>query len=440
MRERATRMILTATLIAILGLGVPGAAFAGIFRWNVAQDQLDSRVESTISWIVRQLESGDGFITQTRLESYTTSASSEASAYTVATIGDRYTVVAGSLPPGPCMVSEYSTPDGISVSMTISAVPAWLSIMGMEALFLAGMALVALIGWLIAKRMARKLSAPLIYLAAQAEQIGSGQVRARLRPSGVEEIDLVQEELARTGERMARRLAAERQRAADASHQLRTPLTALSMRVEEIQMISTEPEVQAEAEACLGQIERMTAVITDLLKASRDESATEALQILQVFNSVREEWENQFEDAGRTLVFSDESERPVLAEEGKLTQILAVLIENSLFYGDGVTTVRARNSSGSRGVLIDVRDEGPGIEDDIAEEIFDMGVSGHGSSGIGLALAKDLAKSMGARLELGQRRPPVFTLSLSAIPSSFAPDIVMPEGPLISVGRRGRRF
>lgn len=439
MRERATRMILYAVLIAVVTLGVPGATFAGIFTWNSYRNTLSLRVENAANWVIRQTSNGST-LSETRLESYVNTVWRDVDAYVKVSVNSDYQVEVGQLPTGPVMESSFKSAEGVSINVTISALPAWRGILGMEVLFLAGMLFTVLIGWLIAQRMARKLSAPLIYLAAQAEQIGSGQVRARIKPSGVEEIDLVQEELARTGERMARRLAAERQRAADASHQLRTPLTALSMRIEEIQMISTEPEVRAEAEACLGQVERMTTVIADLLKSSRDQSATEALQILEVFNSEREEWESQFEAVGRRLAFVDESERPVLAEAGKLSQILAVLIENSLHYGAGTTTVRARNSSGSRGVLIDVSDEGEGISDDLAPEIFEMGVSGHKSSGIGLALAKDLAESMGGRLELAQRRPPTFALTLSAIPSAYAPDIVMPEGALISVGRRARRF
>ena len=85
-------------------------------------------------------------------------------------------------------------------------------------------------------------------------------------------------------------------------------------------------------------------------------------------------------------------------------------------------------------------DEGEGIDESLAPDIFQKGVSGHGSTGIGLALAHDLAQAMGGRLELKTNRPPVFTVSVAAIPASLDPDRVMPEGPLMSMGRRSRRF
>jgi len=130
----------------------------------------------------------------------------------------------------------------------------------------------------------------------------------------------------------------------------------------------------------------------------------------------------------------------ILADAGKLGQVLATLIENSLRYGDGMTRVWAHAGSSKRGVIIEVSDEGEGIDEALAPDIFEKGVSGHGSTGIGLALAHDLAQAMGGRLELKSNIPPVFTISVAAIPASLDPDRVMPEGPLISMGRRSRRF
>ena len=189
-----------------------------------------------------------------------------------------------------------------------------------------GLAVVAVFAaMVVALRVSRRLSAPLIYLAAEAEQLGSGQVRPRLRASGIEEIDLVQAELVRSAERMAGRLAAERQFASDASHQLRTPLTSLSLRLEEIELLSSEEEVRTEAHACLEQVERLTGVVEELLRMSRRSGGgtTEALHLADVFDQQREEWEPAFTEAGRRLTFADEVELPVLATPGSLAQVLA---------------------------------------------------------------------------------------------------------------------
>lgn len=431
---------MTAVVVVIIMLGVPAAVLGGTLVWNTQTSALDTRAQTVARAVERRLNE-DSFVTQGLVAAWSRPIGREGTAYTTVTLPGRYQIISGVPPASPIMTTKYVTPNGVTVYMEVSAVRAMRYVLYVELAFLAGILSSLLLAWYLASTMARRLSAPLIYLAAQAEQIGSGQVRAQVKPSGIEEIDLVQEELVRTGERMARRLAAERQRAADASHQLRTPLTALSMRIEEIQLFSTEEEIQDEAEAALGQVERLTEVVGELLDVSkRSQSETEVVQLLEVFNTELEEWEEQYEARGRTLSFVDEAAQLVLAEEGKLTQILAVLIENSLKYGQGTTTVRARSAGRSRAILVDVSDEGAGIEDEIAEEVFDQGFSGHGSSGIGLALAKDLAQSMGARLELSQRRPPIFTLSLSAIPTNFDPNVVMPRAPIVSVSRRTRRF
>lgn len=296
------------------------------------------------------------------------------------------------------------------------------------------------IATMVAFRVSRRISAPLIYLAAEAEQLGSGQVRPRIRKSGIEEIDLVQAELVRSSERMAGRLAAERQFASDASHQLRTPLTSLTLRLEEIELISSEQEVREEAHACLEQVERLTGVVEDLLKVSRRSGGTtEVLSLSEMFERLRDEWAPHFAAAERSLVFTDESALPVLATPGSLAQVLATVIENSLRYGAGTTTVTARSANGGHAVFIDIGDEGPGVSTELAPDIFERHVSGHGSTGVGLALAKDLVEADGGKISLGQLSPPVFSVLLNAVPRSLDPDNVMPPGALVSVGRR-RRF
>ena len=441
MRARAVRMIVSVVAVVCVVMGLPGAFFASVSIWASEQRDLEVAAQRIVQSIDRRNAAGES----TDAESVAALVADQNEgrdelSYRILVPGHNL-ITDETEPIGRTMTAFAESPSGVSVQLTSSASGATTRILWACGMFGAGMIGSMLIGLLMARSLSRSLSAPLIYLAAQAEQIGSGGVRARVEESGIEEIDLVSEELARTGERMAGRLAAERQAAADASHQLRTPLTALSMRLEEIELISTEDEVRAEARTCLEQVERMTNVVTELLDVSkRQTSQTEAIHILEVFNMAREEWEDQFEAAGRPLVFLDEAERPILADAGKLGQVLATLIENSLRYGGGTTRVWAHAGTSKRGVVIEVSDEGEGIDESLAPDIFEKGVSGHGSTGIGLALAHDLAQAMGGRLELKTNKPPVFTLSIAAIPASLDPDRVMPEGPLMSMGRRSRRF
>ena len=441
MRARAVRMVVSVVAVVCVVMGLPGAFFASVSIWTSEQRSLEVSAQRVVQSIDRRRAAGES----TDKESVAPLVFEQAEegdqiSYRIMVPGENL-ITNETQPTGRTLSAFAESPSGVSVQLTSSASAATTRILWACGMFGAGMAGSMLIGWLMARSLSRSLSAPLIYLAAQAEQIGSGGVRARVERSGIEEIDLVSEELARTGERMAGRLAAERQAAADASHQLRTPLTALSMRLEEIELISTEDEVRAEARTCLEQVERMTNVVTELLDVSkRQTSQTEAIHILEVFNTAREEWEDQFEAAGRPLVFLDEAERPILADAGKLGQVLATLIENSLRYGGGTTRVWAHAGTSKRGVVIEVSDEGEGIDESLAPDIFEKGVSGHGSTGIGLALAHDLAQAMGGRLELKTNKPPVFTVSVAAIPASLDPDRVMPEGPLMSMGRRSRRF
>ena len=131
---------------------------------------------------------------------------------------------------------------------------------------LAALAAAAAVGIL----QANVLRAPLAGLQRRAENLGSGQKREPLRSSGIAEVDRVAELLERSADRVDRLIAAERQFATDASHQLRTPLTALSMRLEEIMQADDQQTVREEAGSALAQVERLATVVEHLLDSVRD--------------------------------------------------------------------------------------------------------------------------------------------------------------------------
>lgn len=266
---------------------------------------------------------------------------------------------------------------------------------------------------LLAVRQANRLASPLTDLAETAERLGSGDPRPRHKRYGVPELDRVADVLDSSAERIGRMLTAERRLAADASHQLRTPLTALSMRLEEITVTDDLATVREEATIALTQVERLTDVVQRLLTNSRDPRTGSAVpfDLDEVVKQQLEEWRPAYRSAGRAVVRSGKTGIRAVGTPGAVSQVLATLVENSLMHGGGTVALRTR-VIGNQAVL-EVTDEGPGVPPDLGNRIFERAISGRNSTGIGLAVARDLAEADGGRLELLQTRPPVFALFLS---------------------------
>jgi len=266
----------------------------------------------------------------------------------------------------------------------------------------------------LAVLQARRLAAPLTDLAETAERLCSGDPRPRHRRYGVPELDRIADVLDASAERIGRMLTAERRLAADASHQLRTPLTALSMRLEEIVATADDHEaVKDEAAIALGQVERLTDVVQRLLTNARDPRTGSAVDfdLDEVIRQQVEEWRPAYRNEGRPLVVSGARSLRAVGTPGAVAQVLATLIENSLMHGAGTVTLHTRVTGNQ--TVVEVSDDGPGVPTDLGPRVFERTVSGRNSTGLGLAVARDLAEADGGRLELLQQRPPVFALFLA---------------------------
>ncbi|GGW76114.1 two-component sensor histidine kinase [Streptomyces lucensis JCM 4490] len=275
---------------------------------------------------------------------------------------------------------------------------------------------------LLAVRQANRLASPLTDLAETAERLGSGDPRPRHKRYGVPELDRVADVLDSSAERIGRMLTAERRLAADASHQLRTPLTALSMRLEEITLTDDPDTVKEEATIALTQVERLTDVVQRLLTNSRDPRTGSAVtfDLDEVIQQQLAEWRPAYRSAGRAVVSSGKRHLQAVGTPGAVAQVLAALIENSLMHGGGTVALRTRVTGNQ--AVVEVTDEGPGVPADLGARIFERTISGRNSTGIGLAVARDLAEADGGRLELLQAQPPVFGLFLSRTPPTHKPD------------------
>jgi signal transduction histidine kinase len=290
---------------------------------------------------------------------------------------------------------------------------------GESLLIIGGVAVVAVVAAVaLAIRQANRLGSPFIDLAETAERLGSGDPRPRRKRYGVPELDRVADVLDASADRIARMLTAERRLAADASHQLRTPLTALSMRLEEISATDDLATVKEEASIALTQVERLTDVVERLLTNSRDPRTGSAIpfDLDEVVKQQVEEWRPAYRSGGRAIVRSGKQDMRAVGTPGAVAQVLAALIENSLMHGGGTVAIRTRVTGNQ--AVVEVTDEGPGVPADIGARIFERTISGRNSTGIGLAVARDLAEADGGRLELLQQHPPVFALFLSRVPRS----------------------
>jgi signal transduction histidine kinase len=268
-------------------------------------------------------------------------------------------------------------------------------------------------GVVVASLQASRFAGPMAQLADRAERFGAGESRFQPLVTGIGEIDRIAEVLARSALQMTRSLASERDFASDASHQLRTPLTALLMRLEEISVTGDLMVVKEEAGSAIAQVERLTKVVDELLSRSRRGHVAEppSVSLDSVIAALQREWQPAFEQARRSVRVHGQRGLFVRATPVALSQVLSTLLENSLAHGRGTVDVHARRSGPS--VVVEVSDQGEGVPSTIAPHIFERSVSTAQSSGLGLALARDLAEANGGRLELIQAQPAIFALFLS---------------------------
>lgn len=285
----------------------------------------------------------------------------------------------------------------------------WLAMAGLSA---AAVLLATFAGFALARRLSR----PVTQLATTARRLGDGDFTSRAAAVGIPELDTVVDALNATASRLGDLVARERAFSADASHQLRTPLTGLRLRLESALAAPGADRDQA-IRSSLGDIDRLEITIESLLALARDTTpARDRIDFSQLLTDVEERWHGTLAAGGRPLrVLTDETLPEVRASASAITQILDALVDNAHRHGSGTVTVHCRDVHGNA-VAIDVSDEGAGPQLPI-DQLFLRRSPGAAGTGIGLALARFLAEAEGGRLQLAKPGPgPTFAVVLSAAP------------------------
>jgi signal transduction histidine kinase len=281
-------------------------------------------------------------------------------------------------------------------------------------------------GAVVATVTARRLAEPLRDVADRAARLGAGDFRSAPHRHGVPELDRVSDVLDTSAGALAELVQRERNLVGDVSHQMRSRLTALQLRLDEL-TTHPDPAVGREALAALEQAERLSGVLDELLQAARAARAAgaEPTDLRETLAGIVEEWQPRLRAAGRSLKVRVPDRLLARVTPARIREAVGALLENAVRHGSGTVTLAARATD--HGLQVEVADAGTGVPEELIPHVFDRGVSVGSSTGLGLALARALVEADGGRLELSRARPPVFTIFL---PAPRADDVVAAARPV----------
>ena len=276
------------------------------------------------------------------------------------------------------------------VQERVRHVIAGLVIVGLGALFA---------GLTVAFVLAGSFSRPLRKLAAVAKRLGGGDLTARAETiEGASEIV----QLARSFDDMADRLEAtvkaQREFVSNASHQLRTPLTGMKLRIEAAMAGGPSEDVRRQLEAADTEVDRLAGIVNRLLVMARriEEGGPSEIDLDEAVHRALERWRERASQQGATLTATGEGGR-ALGESTDLDQILDNLIDNAVAYAPGPVKIETGRADGR--AFLAVEDVGPGIAPDERHRVTDRFFRGRtapkGGTGLGLAIVRDLAEKWG---------------------------------------------
>ena len=291
----------------------------------------------------------------------------------------------------------------------------------MSAIALGAVALAALAGWWLLRR----LLVPVIALRAAAERLGQGDFTVQIPDTGLAELDDLGRALTLSAERIGRLVDRERAFSADASHQLRTPLAAVMVALE-TELLAPRQDRRAVLTESLEALTRLERTVTDLLRLARDAPGQRAaLDLAALLDQLRADWSDRYRTAGRTLDVRCRELPVAHASDAAVRHVLDVLVDNALRHGRGAVTVAADPTPG--GLAVTVTDAGSAPAR--SATMFGRRDPEATGTGIGLAMARSLAESEGARLRLRSGTPTTFELLIPVTAPGHDP----------GAPRRGRR-
>ncbi len=266
-----------------------------------------------------------------------------------------------------------------NATLTEGVVGSW-GLLAVVGVVLVGVAVV------VADRMGRGLVRPIEELAQSAHQLADGQIDTRVEPSDPEEIRETGEAFNYLATRLQELLHEERESVADLSHRLRTPLTSARLQAETL-------GDEAEREAMLSQIDRLERSMNEViaLARSRPSGETTSLMLDDVVEARIGYWKVLADEQGRGVELSlGAPDGQVNLSHSDVAAVVDNLMENVFSYTPAGSPIAVSTGGDDTSVWLEVSDRGPGFR----AEATERGVSGVGSTGLGLDIVKKTAAAL----------------------------------------------
>jgi signal transduction histidine kinase len=248
--------------------------------------------------------------------------------------------------------------------------------------------------------LARSITRPIRRLQSATDQFASGDLSARVEAdTGPPELRQLATTFNRMAGRLARLLDAQQRFVADASHQLRTPLTALRLRLENLASNVVDRD-RAAVDAATAEVARMSRLIDGLLLLARDD-ATGAditpVDVAAVAGDRVDTWQDVVAEKNVALVAELPRAAWARAAPGAVEQLVDNLVDNALAVSPPGSRITVRVATTKEGIELHVVDEGPGLDAASRERAFDRFWRGPDAaptgSGLGLAIVRRLAEA-----------------------------------------------
>jgi two-component system, OmpR family, sensor kinase len=318
------------------------------------------------------------------------------------TLGEE--ILATSVP----ILDRGKTIGAVRITQSIDAVHRAVKTSILDIAALAGVVL--LLGLVAGALIAQQIARPIRRLDAAARRVAEGDLDTTVAVQGSTEQRSLARAFNEMTQRIKRLLRVQQDFVADASHQLRTPLTGLRLRLEALaERFRGERPVERELEAALGEIDRLSLIVDELLilsRAGEHELPGERLDLGEAVDRAAERWRAAAAERGIELEIAlDGRGAEGWCAAPDLERSLDSLVENALTYSPAGTPVRLEAAPGRIAIL----DEGPGLTPGEEEAVFERfsrgsaGRQGAKGTGLGLAIARELTRQWGGDVRLRNR-------------------------------------